>query len=90
MIEAIAPLVPDPARRFYAPPSSGIAARPAAAPQLLADCYGGQVTASVAEALERAASVASGGTVLVCGSIFLLGEARALLLDLPRDPPLAL
>ena len=54
----------------------------------------GQVTASVAEALERAAavvsSVASGGTVLVCGSIFLLGEARALLLDLPRDPPLAL
>ncbi len=94
MIEAIAPLVTDAARRFYAPPSSGIAARPAASPQLLADCYGGQVTASVAEALERAAavvsSVASGGTVLVCGSIFLLGEARALLLDLPRDAPLAL
>jgi dihydrofolate synthase/folylpolyglutamate synthase len=93
MLEAVATLVPDPLHRFYAPPSSGIAARPAAPPQMLADCYGGVATPSVAEALERAAAVAavaSGGTVLVCGSIFLLGEARALLLDLPRDPPLAL
>ena len=90
MIETLAPLVPDRDHRFYAPPSSGIASRPAASPQLLADCYGGHATATVAEALERAASVASGGTVLVCGSIFLLGEARALLLGLPRDQPLAL
>ena len=90
MLDAIAPLVPDPARRFYAPPSSGIAARPAASPQVLADCYGGVATFSVADALEKAASVASGGLVLVCGSIFLLGEARALLMGLPRDPPIAL
>jgi hypothetical protein len=28
--------------------------------------------------------------VVACGSINIVGELRALLLDLPRDPPIAL
>jgi hypothetical protein len=34
--------------------------------------------------------VGEAGLVVVAGSIFLVGEARALLLGLPRDPAVAL
>lgn len=43
------------------------------------------------DALSAARRVAgSDGVVLVCGSIYLVGEARGLLLGLPADPPVAL
>ncbi len=51
----------------------------------------GEVAQSVEEALRRAREiVGSDGVVVVTGSIFLVGAARALLLDLPRDPAVAL
>jgi folylpolyglutamate synthase/dihydropteroate synthase len=49
------------------------------------------VTAGVAEAMDRARrAVGADGLVVVAGSIMLVGEARSILLDLPRDPPVAL
>jgi folylpolyglutamate synthase/dihydropteroate synthase len=49
------------------------------------------VAANTTDALERArAAVGARGLVVVCGSILLVGEARAVLLGLPRDPPVAL
>ncbi|MGC4088502.1 MAG: hypothetical protein QM756_11515 [Polyangiaceae bacterium] len=51
----------------------------------------GEVAASVEEALARARElVGSKGVVVVAGSTFLVGAARALLLNLPTDPPVAL
>jgi hypothetical protein len=45
----------------------------------------------VAQALDRARTlVGPRGVVVVAGSIFLVGAARALLLNLPSDPPVAL
>jgi len=43
------------------------------------------VAASVATALTAASKLANGGTILVSGSVYLVGEARSLLLD-PRTP----
>jgi len=34
--------------------------------------------------------VGPNGVVVVAGSLYLVGEARALLLGLPRDPPVAM
>jgi hypothetical protein len=48
--------------------------------------YGGQVSSNLDEALAAARS----DLVIVTGSMLLVGEARALLLGLPRDPPVAL
>ncbi|MFO0663345.1 MAG: Mur ligase family protein [Polyangiaceae bacterium] len=46
---------------------------------------------SVAEALaEGTRRAGQGGLVLVAGSLYLVGEARSLLLGLPMDPPIAL
>ena len=56
---------------------------------LLAERHAGAVTPSVADALEAAASWDSSLTV-VCGSLLTVGEARSMLLGLPRDPPVAL
>jgi len=51
----------------------------------------GELAESVEAALRRAREiVGSDGVVVVTGSIFLVGAARALLLDLPRDPAVAL
>jgi len=51
----------------------------------------GEVANSVEEALARARElVGSKGVVVVAGSTFLVGAARALLLNLPSDPPVAL
>ena len=51
----------------------------------------GEVAGSVEEALTRARElVGSKGVVVVAGSTFLVGAARALLLNLPSDPPVAL
>jgi hypothetical protein len=51
----------------------------------------GEVMQDVAQALDRArALVGPRGVVVVAGSTFLVGAARALLLNLPGDPPVAL
>lgn len=51
----------------------------------------GTVAADIAEGLEKArALVGERGVVVVTGSTFLVGAARALLLNLPLDPAVAL
>jgi dihydrofolate synthase/folylpolyglutamate synthase len=73
-------------RVFVAPPISN-----AVDPQEMAAAMGGEVAASVAEALERARQIVGPrGVVVVTGSTFLVGAARALLLGLASDPPVAM
>jgi len=69
-------------RIYVAPPiSKGLD------PNLMTQILPGEVAASVPKALEMArAKVGSKGLVVVTGSIFLVGAARASLLDLPTDP----
>jgi dihydrofolate synthase / folylpolyglutamate synthase len=51
----------------------------------------GEIAKDVPSALDRARQlVGVDGVVVVTGSIFLVGAARATLLDLPRDPAVAL
>jgi len=84
MLDGLAPAV---SLRFYLAPKG----RAAVAPEALAARHAGEVTADAAEAVARArARVGPRGLVVVTGSILLVGEARAVLLDLPRDPPVAL
>jgi len=60
--------------------------RAPAHPATLATRYNGVVAASVPEALARARNLAGpSGLVLVTGSLYLVGHARAHLLGLPRD-----
>jgi dihydrofolate synthase/folylpolyglutamate synthase len=83
----LAILAPHAAHRFYVAPEG----RRATDPTRLVDSYSGVVAPSIAEALARArAAVGPEGLVLVTGSIFLVGAARAHLLGLPRDPPVGL
>ncbi|MEP7050385.1 MAG: folylpolyglutamate synthase/dihydrofolate synthase family protein [Pseudomonadota bacterium] len=73
-------------RVYVAPPISK-----AVNPHEIAAFLTGEVANSVAEALARArALVGPRGVVVVTGSTFLVGAARALLLNLPTDPPVAL
>ncbi len=73
--------------RFYVEPGG----RAPAPTQRMAEAYPGSPRASVREALDEArAKVGPSGLVIVAGSIFLAGEARALLLGLERDPPVSL
>jgi dihydrofolate synthase / folylpolyglutamate synthase len=89
MLDALAPLAE---RRVYvAPPVFAGLARAATDPAIFAARHAGETAASVPAAVERARELAGAeGLVVLCGSIFLIGEARALLLGLPRDPPIAL
>ena len=81
MLDLLAPLA---RRRIYvAPPAS---ARSMVDPLELCRHRSGEVAEGVGEALDSA----SGGLVIVAGSIVLVGDARARLLSLPRDPPVAL
>lgn len=60
-------------------------------PHLMLEVSNGEVAASVEQALARARElVGSKGVVVVAGSTFLVGAARAVLLNLPTDPPVAL
>jgi dihydrofolate synthase/folylpolyglutamate synthase len=69
-------------RVFVAPPISK-----AVDPREMAAAVGGEVAEDVAGALRAArAHVGSRGIVVVTGSTFLVGAARALLLSLPSDP----
>lgn len=73
-------------RVYVAPP-----VKKAVDPREMAAYLHGEVVADVAQALERARHlVGARGVVVVTGSTFLVGAARALLLNLPSDPPVAL
>lgn len=73
--------------RFYVEPKG----RAAAPPSALSKVAQGHEMPSLSEALRAArARVGKGGLVVVCGSVYLVGEARALLLGEPTDPPVAL
>jgi dihydrofolate synthase/folylpolyglutamate synthase len=84
MLDLVAPFA---SHRVYVRPQGRAASDPAD----LAGRQPGRVARGVAEALALAREAATRrGLVVVCGSIFLVGEARALLLGLERDPPVAL
>ncbi len=82
MLDTLAPLAKS---RLYVAPSG--ASRSAVDPSAMVARHAGTVSQSLPEAL--AASRQAGLTV-VAGSLVLVGQARALLLGLPRDPPVAL
>ncbi len=82
MLNALAPLA---RARIYIAPQS--AARPAVDPQLLASIYPGTIASSVTEAL---AMVQYHPLAIIAGSIVAVGQARAALLGLPSDLPVAL
>jgi hypothetical protein len=62
------------------------AARAAVDPSAMAARHAGVIAPSLDEAL----AVPRPRLTIVCGSLVLVGQARALLLGLPRDPPVAL
>lgn len=75
--------------RVYVAPSAG--GRGAADPHALAAIDpDGRVASSVEEALSLARAAVGDGTVVVAGSLYLVGEARALLTGEPRDPQVGL
>jgi dihydrofolate synthase/folylpolyglutamate synthase len=87
MLAILAPLAH---RRIYVPLPG--AARTAVDPHEMNEVHAGVVARSVDEALSLASKVSSGekSLVVIAGSMVLVGEARARLLGLPRDPPVAL
>jgi dihydrofolate synthase/folylpolyglutamate synthase len=83
----LATLAPRSGARVYVEPA-GRKAVPCAE---LATAFPGEDAPSIPEALAAARRLAGPeGLVLVTGSLYLVGEARAALLGLPRDPPIAL
>jgi dihydrofolate synthase/folylpolyglutamate synthase len=74
------------APRFYATPVG----RTPAEPELLASEAPGTPATSLAEALVAARRRAGEAPVIVCGSLYLVGEARSRLLGLAPDPIVAL
>jgi dihydrofolate synthase/folylpolyglutamate synthase len=86
MLDALAPLA---GARIYVAPQGG--SRSAVDPAALVARHEGVVSGSVREGLGLVtAGLATSGLVVVAGSLVLVGEARAELLGLPRDPPVAL
>jgi len=83
MLERLATLD---APRFYVSPQG----RAPAKAEELNEVARGRGEASLGEALRSARAVAGALPVVICGSLYLVGEARATLLDLPRDPTVAL
>jgi dihydrofolate synthase/folylpolyglutamate synthase len=84
MLRALGPVA---SRRYYTRPKG----REAAAPEALAAIAPGLVVAEPREALARAlAESAAGETVVVAGSIYLVGELRAALLGIAADPVIGL
>ncbi len=83
MLETVAAID---APRFYATP----AGRAPADPGLLAEIARGTALGSVEAALMAAGRQAAGAPVVVCGSLYLVGEARGRLLGLDPDPIVAL
>jgi dihydrofolate synthase / folylpolyglutamate synthase len=86
MLDRLAPLART---RIYVAPDGG--SRGAIDPSALSARHPGAVATSMADGLAKAREHRSGrGMVVIAGSLVLVGEARALLLGLPRDPPVAL
>ena len=88
MLDAIAPLA---ATRVYVAPQGG--SRSAIDPAALVARHAGVVAPGVGAALSSVSGERRDpriSLVVVAGSLVLVGEARALLLGLPRDPPVAL
>ena len=83
MLDTLAPLA---SRRVYVAPSG--ASRNGVDPAAMVARHPGAIAASVDDALASLAG--SPQLVVVAGSLLLVGHARARLLDLPRDPPVAL
>jgi len=84
MLRALGPFA---AHRIYVAPEGRRAADPAAMVEILS----GTVATHAVEALGLGRkAVGRSGLVVVTGSIFLVGAARAHLLNLPRDPAIAL
>jgi dihydrofolate synthase/folylpolyglutamate synthase len=80
-------LAPFAAHRVYVLPQG----RKAAAHEALGAVLAGRQAGSVSQGLKEARRlVGPDGLVVVAGSIFLVGEARAHLLGLPSDPAVAL
>ncbi|MDB5217409.1 MAG: Dihydrofolate synthase, partial [Myxococcaceae bacterium] len=80
MLDVLASL---PCPRIYVAPRG----RAATDPALLAAHVAGHVAASLPEALAYARQVAKDDApIVICGSLYLVGEARAQLLGLPEDP----
>ncbi len=80
-------LEPVAGHRVYVAPPVMNAQDPDSFPPILS----GEVASTVESALERAREiVGETGVVVVTGSTFLVGAARAILLNLPRDPAVAL
>ncbi|HLK37250.1 MAG TPA: folylpolyglutamate synthase/dihydrofolate synthase family protein [Polyangiaceae bacterium] len=84
MLDVLAPLA---GTRVYVAPHG--ASRPPSDPRDMAARQPGAVVEDTAQAL-RLASEDRERLVVVAGSLVLIGEARALLLGLPRDPPVSL
>ncbi len=82
MLDLVAPLA---ASRVYVAPQGG--ARGGVDPARLAERHPGSIAPNLPEAIARASGPRQ---VVIAGSLALVGEARALLLGLPRDPPVAL
>jgi dihydrofolate synthase/folylpolyglutamate synthase len=73
-------------RIYVAPPVAG-----AEDPRKFQNVLSGELAEDVKSALERARQiVGSKGVVVVTGSCFLVGAARAILLNLPLDPAVAM
>ena len=89
MIDLLAPRC---AHRVYVEPVASGGGRPAArALEMKAHDPDADVAADAADALRISREkVGRNGLVVVAGSLYLVGEARALLLDLPRDPQVGL
>jgi len=90
-VEMLDALAPAASLRVYVPVHPGTPGRAGADPAEIASRYSGRVASDFdrAYALARR-EVGPEGLVVVCGSILLVGEARARMLDLPTDPPVAL
>jgi folylpolyglutamate synthase/dihydropteroate synthase len=84
--------------RVYVRPKGRAAADPAALAARVPGVAAPSLEAALDEARRAAARLASPASaapanpplIVVAGSLYLVGEARALLLGLPLDPPVAL
>ena len=59
-------------------------------PDVIARACDGRAAPSIAEGIAMARELAGEGEVIVAGSIYLMGAARAIVLGLPADPPIAM
>ena len=81
MLDVLGPLADC---RYYVEPLPEVAGRRPVAPTRLAEYLPGRVAGDVATSLHGALTAAH-GTVVVTGSIYLVGAVRAALLRLPQD-----